>query len=351
MCVAGNIPEDRFVEYFVEALKKEEDGQFDTTVEQFMECAKACREGKLAERKAADAEQAARVASLEAELEQAKLSDADSMLHLDELKASMGQQKLKVLTQFERVALQRRALEQELSYWMYWTQWRSFAGMSAEHAKRKRAEYSVNEVEVENDALKAEEEKLQAALASRTESAQQLTEEKVALEHWVESLLADIKSKLAERQAAEAEQGTRLEQLAQDKQELEAKLAVASQENKASSEHCEAQLSELEARLAAATQEKEQAIVHCDLSKTEIEAAMAGEKEKLLASLEGMRRAALLQKVYNEFDLDGGGDVGEEELLELGQARRRLGQKSGEWTEANNRTMMQHIGPDEEGIV
>ena len=55
VCVAGNIPEDRFVEYFVETLKKEEDGQFDTTVEQFMECAKACRESKLAERKAADA--------------------------------------------------------------------------------------------------------------------------------------------------------------------------------------------------------------------------------------------------------------------------------------------------------
>ena len=63
-CVAGNIPEDRFVEYFVESLKKEEDGQFDTTVEQFMECAKACREGKLAERKAADAEQAARLGQL-----------------------------------------------------------------------------------------------------------------------------------------------------------------------------------------------------------------------------------------------------------------------------------------------
>ena len=64
-----------------------------------------------------------------------------------------------------------------------------------------------------------------------------------------------------------------------------------------------------------------------------------------------MRRATLLRAVYHEFDLDGGGDVGEEELMEVGQARRRLGQKSGEWTEANNRALMQQIGADEEGIV
>ena len=173
VCVAGNIPEDRFVEYFVETLKKEEDGQFDTTVEQFMECAKACREGKLAERKAADAEQAAR-----------------------------------------------------------------------------------------------------------------------------------------------------LEQLTREKESLEAGLEFAGRERADSLRQSEGQIHEV-----------------------------LSEKEKLLASLEGMRRAALLQKVYNEFDLDGGGDVGAEELLELGRARRRLGQKSGEWTEANNRALMQQIGPDEEGIV
>ena len=173
VCVAGNIPEDRFVKYFVEALKKEEDGQFDTTVEQFMECAKACREGKLAERKAADAEQAAR-----------------------------------------------------------------------------------------------------------------------------------------------------LEQLTREKESLEAGLEFAGRERADSLRQSEGQIHEV-----------------------------LSEKEKLLASLEGMRRAALLQKVYNEFDLDGGGDVGAEELMEVGQARRRLGQKSGEWTEANNRALMRKMGPDEEGIV
>ena len=74
------------------------------------------------------------------------------------------------------------------------------------------------------------------------------------------------------------------------------------------------------------------------------------EKEELEGVLEAMRRAALLTKVYREFDLDGGGDVGEDELLELGQARRRLGQKEGEWTVENNRALMAAIGTDEEGV-
>ena len=194
VCVAGNIPEDRFVEYFVETLKKEEDGQFDTTVEQFMECAKACREGKLAERKAADAEQA------------------------------------EIMTSLNR--------------------------------------------------------------------------EKEALEQWVESLSNEV---------AECEEGT-------------AKM-------KSSNSELAEELESLKRQL-------------------EVEAQRAMELEgDAKLQMEGMRRASLLRAVYHEFDLDGGGDVGEEELMEVGQARRRLGQKSGEWTEANNRTMMQHIGPDEEGIL
>ena len=40
-------------------------------------------------------------------------------------------------------------------------------------------------------------------------------------------------------------------------------------------------------------------------------------------------RVQKLRQVYCEFDLDGGGDVGSEELLALGQARRKLGQKAG----------------------
>ena len=46
----GNLPEDRFVAFFVESLKGEEPSEFDTTMSQFMECAKACRKAKLDER-------------------------------------------------------------------------------------------------------------------------------------------------------------------------------------------------------------------------------------------------------------------------------------------------------------
>ena len=62
-------------------------------------------------------------------------------------------------------------------------------------------------------------------------------------------------------------------------------------------------------------------------------------------------RTTSLQKVYTEFDLDGGGDVGSDEMLALGQARRALGQKSGEWTEANNEKLLRHMNADGEGNV
>lgn len=55
VCV-GNVPEDRFVAYFVESLKEEDESQFDTTLSQFMECAKACRKTKQEQRVAAQEE-------------------------------------------------------------------------------------------------------------------------------------------------------------------------------------------------------------------------------------------------------------------------------------------------------
>ena len=55
--------------------------------------------------------------------------------------------------------------------------------------------------------------------------------------------------------------------------------------------------------------------------------------------------------MYDAFDLDGGGDVGEDEMLALGQARRKLGQKSGEWTREQNRNMMSNMGADRRGNV
>ena len=53
--------------------------------------------------------------------------------------------------------------------------------------------------------------------------------------------------------------------------------------------------------------------------------------------------------MYQEFDTDGGGDVESDELLKLGQARRRLGQKSGEWTNEMNKKLMHKIGMDRRG--
>ena len=63
------------------------------------------------------------------------------------------------------------------------------------------------------------------------------------------------------------------------------------------------------------------------------------------------RRVAMLENVYDEFDLDGGGDVGADEMLALGKARRALGQKSGEWTEAHNERMLEKMGADQNGNV
>merc|ERR1711865_882984 len=56
-----------------------------------------------------------------------------------------------------------------------------------------------------------------------------------------------------------------------------------------------------------------------------------------------------LSKVYREFDIAGDGSVGAEELLLLGQTRRKLGQKAGEWTMQNNANLMQKIGTDQFG--
>merc|ERR1712216_487741 len=63
------------------------------------------------------------------------------------------------------------------------------------------------------------------------------------------------------------------------------------------------------------------------------------------------RRASALRGVYREFDLDGGGDVGGEEMLALGKARRKLGQKKGEWTEEMNRNLLSNMGADKKGNV
>lgn len=76
---------------------------------------------------------------------------------------------------------------------------------------------------------------------------------------------------------------------------------------------------------------------------------LPNQNKELLEEIENMRRTGFLAKVYREFDLDGGGDVGEDELLKLGRTRRRLGHKQGEWTATHNRVLMRKIGTDENG--
>jgi len=76
-----------------------------------------------------------------------------------------------------------------------------------------------------------------------------------------------------------------------------------------------------------------------DVARVAIERASGRQMEQ---------RVGVLRSVYREFDLDGGGDVGEDELFALGTARRKLGQKTSSWTKGQNETMMRNMGCDKE---
>ena len=65
---------------------------------------------------------------------------------------------------------------------------------------------------------------------------------------------------------------------------------------------------------------------------------------------EGSRKYKLFQ-VFIEFDLDNSGEILTEELLELGKARRKLGQKSGEWTEEKNAKLVKKIDVNGDGVI
>jgi len=58
-----------------------------------------------------------------------------------------------------------------------------------------------------------------------------------------------------------------------------------------------------------------------------------------------------LETIYRIFDLDESGQVGFEEMLALGQARRSLGQKKGDWTREMNQRMMERMNADDEGMI
>ena len=85
-------------------------------------------------------------------------------------------------------------------------------------------------------------------------------------------------------------------------------------------------------------------------------------KDDMLSRLEGVEassepkpsdaeRQCALERVFGLFDLDGSGTIEAAELMELGQARRRLGQKGGEWTEEKNQRLVEKLGGSEDGQV
>ena len=76
-----------------------------------------------------------------------------------------------------------------------------------------------------------------------------------------------------------------------------------------------------------------------------------GEQEfkQVLEVVHDLQRAAALRKVYQLFDIDCKGQVGEAELMEIGQVRQQLSQQGGEWTAEDNRALLSTIGLDAQG--
>ena len=62
-------------------------------------------------------------------------------------------------------------------------------------------------------------------------------------------------------------------------------------------------------------------------------------------------RQVELQKVFKLFDLNSDGTIGKGEMYQLGQMRRKLGQKGGEWTHAQNDRLFDRIDSDGDGKV
>ena len=56
-------------------------------------------------------------------------------------------------------------------------------------------------------------------------------------------------------------------------------------------------------------------------------------------------------KVYATFDVDGTGKIEPDELLEIGKARRSLGQSAGKWTEEKNDHLVNKIDANHDGII
>lgn len=63
------------------------------------------------------------------------------------------------------------------------------------------------------------------------------------------------------------------------------------------------------------------------------------------------RRTGKLERVFDAFDLDGSGTVEKDELYELGNARRSLGQARGTWTEEKNNRLVERLDQNGDGQV
>ena len=85
--------------------------------------------------------------------------------------------------------------------------------------------------------------------------------------------------------------------------------------------------------------------------KLESTEAVAPERVVRRSPAKRLSRRDELRRVYYAFDLDASGDVGRDELMALGQARRKLGDKVGEWTSAKTDDLVKRIGVDRSGNV
>ena len=62
-------------------------------------------------------------------------------------------------------------------------------------------------------------------------------------------------------------------------------------------------------------------------------------------------RANAMWEVFNYFDFDGSKTIDSDELMELGHARRALGQVKGVWDDESNRSLLALLGADSQGRV
>jgi len=82
------------------------------------------------------------------------------------------------------------------------------------------------------------------------------------------------------------------------------------------------------------------------LAQSQEDAEELTEIKQKLHALMSQQRVARLEEVYREFDMDGDGCVGEEEMFALGTARRTLGQRQFPWMRTQNTQMIEHMGCD-----